>query len=150
MNKQWESKAKEVYRDGMKFFKEGVQGLEIMAGKTLEVGRIKLANQQAISRIRGLFTDLGQRVFDSLIHASKNSSFKITPDIQKFVEQIKKWQHFIESNIRNLKHLSTVEGSQKTKGSRTPVKKTKTKSKVAIKPKSKSKMRIKKKSKRSR
>lgn len=133
MKKKWESKAKEVYQEGLKLFKEGVQGLEVMAGKTLEVGKIKLANQQALNKIRGLFGDLGQRVYDLVNSAANSGNFKVSPEIINFVEQIKKLQNYVESNIRKLKHLSTVEQTRRSVSK--PVKKAPAKKAVKAKKK---------------
>ncbi|EKD42044.1 MAG: hypothetical protein ACD_73C00357G0001 [uncultured bacterium] len=135
----WESKAKKVYQDGLKLFKDGMQGLEVMAGKTLEVGKIKLSNQQAVNRLKNLFSDLGHRVYDVVAQASQNSPIRITPDIQNFIEQIKKLQNYVDHNIRKLKHLTTVEGTQKAMSVKSRAAKATHKTGSRSKPKSKKK-----------
>ncbi len=105
--KLWEKRARQVYKDSLKIFKDGFHGLEVITGKTVEVGKIKIANQQAVNRIRTLFADLGQRVYESVAKQRKDV-LRITPDIAGFVAQIKKVQNFVESNVSKLKHLTTV------------------------------------------
>lgn len=111
--KEWESKAKEVYQDSVKFFKEGMVGLEVMAGKTIEVSRLKLANQKSLYRLKTLFFELGQRVSEA-INKSTADSIKITSDMVAYVKQIQQLQKTIEANVNRLKHVTIV--GDKVKG----------------------------------
>lgn len=105
-NKNWENKAKEVYQDGLKVLKEGLMGLEVVAGKTIEVTKLKIANQKSLSKIKNLFVDLGQRVFDAGVN--RMGMIKLTPDMAEIMEQIKKNQALIEKNMAQLKKVSTT------------------------------------------
>lgn len=113
----WENRVRDVYGESMKLMREGFHGLEIMATKTVEVGRIKLANQRALQRMRGLFMDLGQRVYDAITSRERIFS-RLTPDITTFVEQIKKLQGFIEGNLGRLRHVTTVNPQRRTTASK--------------------------------
>lgn len=104
---KWEDRVRDVYGESLKLMHEGFHGLEVMAAKTVEVGRIKLANQKALQRMRGLFMDLGQRVYEAITSRERIFS-RLTPDITAFVEQIKKLQGFIEGNLGRLRHVTTV------------------------------------------
>lgn len=110
---EWESKAKEVYQDSVKFLKEGMVGLEVMAGKTIEVSRLKLANQKSLYRLKTLFFELGQRVSEA-INKSSADTIKITSDMVAYVKQIQQLQKTIESNVNHLKHVTIV--GDKVKG----------------------------------
>lgn len=102
-----EKKARQVYKDSMRIFREGVKGLEVVADKTVEATKIRLANQKALHAIRSLFADLGNRVYDAIPY-QKNGFIKITPDISAFAEQITRFQRMIESNVGKLKKFSAV------------------------------------------
>lgn len=103
----WEKKAKKVYSESIKIMREGFHGLEVMAGRTMEITRIKLANQKSLQSIRMLFTELGQRVFD-MLRNPENGSLKITPDISLFIDQIRKLQSSIEENLERLRDVTIV------------------------------------------
>jgi len=110
---KWEDRVKDVYGESIQLMREGFHGLEVMATKTVEVGRIKLANQKALQRMRSLFMDLGQRVYEAI--TSRERIFnRLTPDIDTFVEQIKKLQGFIEANLGRLRHVTTVTPRRRT------------------------------------
>lgn len=114
----WENRVKDVYGESMKLMREGFHDLEIMATRTVEVGRIKLANQKALQKMRGIFMDLGQRVYEAVTSRERIFS-RLTPDITTFVEQIKKLQDFIEGNLGRLRHVTTVTPKRRTmKGKR--------------------------------
>lgn len=112
--KEWEAKAKEVYQDSVKFLKEGMVGLEVMAGKTIEVSRLKLANQKSLYRLKTLFFELGQRASEA-INKSTADSIKITSDMAAYVKQIQQLQKTIESNVNRLRHVTIVEKRLKRK-----------------------------------
>lgn len=104
---EWESKAKEVYQDSVKFLKEGMVGLEVMAGKTIEVSRLKLANQKSLYRLKTLFFELGQRASEA-INKSSTDAIKITSDMAAYVKQIQQLQKTIEANVSRLQHVTIV------------------------------------------
>jgi hypothetical protein len=106
--KNWEARAKGVYNETLQFVREGIHGLEVMAGKTVEVTKLRLANQQALHRIRILFTELGQRIYNLVLHQRSEYPLKVPADILNFVDQIKKLQASVEENINRLRHLTTI------------------------------------------
>jgi hypothetical protein len=120
--KVWENRAKQVYQESLKIFREGFHGLEVITGRTVEVGKIKIANQQAVNRIRNLFADLGQRVYET-VTKQRQDVLRITPDIKGFVLQIKKVQHFVEDNVKKLRHMTTADEMKKKPARRSPAKK---------------------------
>lgn len=113
----WEGKAKQVYTDSLKLMRDGIHGLEVVAEKTMEVTRIKLANQKAIREIKLLFSDLGQRVYDIMMREQARS-LHITPDLSGFVQRIQQLQQFIEKNLNQLRHV-TVTPQQTGKSTKT-------------------------------
>lgn len=115
--KTWEKKARQVYQESLNLMRDGIHGLEVMAGKTMEVTRIKIANQKALHTIRSLFTELGQRAYDALRHQTKGA-IRITPDISSFAAQIRKLQQAIDDNLEKLRHITTVSSKSKEKGKR--------------------------------
>jgi|SRR3989338_2495789 len=105
-----ENTAKNVYRDGLKLIQQSIQGLEVIAEKTVEVTKVKVANQKATNQIKHLFMGLGQRVYDSLRSRSKGY-LRVTQEINFFISKIKKLQSVIESNLGHLRHLTTVQAA---------------------------------------
>src|SRR3990167_9230758 len=87
-----ENTAKNVYRDGLKLIQQSIQGLEVIAEKTVEVTKVKVANQKATNQIKHLFMGLGQRVYDSLRSRSKGY-LRVTQEINFFISKIKKLQN---------------------------------------------------------
>lgn len=119
--KSWEIKAKGVYKDSLALVKQSLKGLEVVAGKTVEVTKVKLDSQRALARIKNLFMELGQRVYDVVLH-QKSSTVTLNADIISFVEEIKKLKKSIEDNVRKMDHLTVVDGPKPTKKSAGAVK----------------------------
>lgn len=113
--KYWEEKAKEAYKESLHFIREGFHGLEVMAEKTMEVTKVKLANQKALSQIKTLFSELGQRVFNNLDQQKNKTQIKVTPELESFVEQIKSLQERVEKNLADLAHATTMDSSSSKK-----------------------------------
>lgn len=107
-----ENTAKNVYRDGLKIIQQGIQGLEVIAEKTVEVTKLKVSNQKAANQIKHLFMGLGQRVYNSLLAQSKGY-LRITQEVNFFIDKIKKLQSVIESNLSHLRHLTTVQAANR-------------------------------------
>lgn len=112
----WERKARRVYKEGLAFFKEGFHGLEIMAEKTLEVSRLRIANQKTMLKIRQLFSDLGHRVYDEAL-SRRSLLTGLSRDAMALIERIRGLQKDVEGNNEVLRHATAVSNQQSTKSS---------------------------------
>lgn len=108
--KIWEERAREVYNESLKLMREGIHGLEVMAGKTMEATRLRLANQKMLHQMKALFMEIGQKVYESAVN-KKVTQVKIKPDFNELVKRIRKIKSDVDKNLEHLQHLSTVSGS---------------------------------------
>ncbi|MBX7148231.1 hypothetical protein K1X76_04035 [bacterium] len=99
--------AKRAYATGLKVVKDSFKGMEVVAGKTMEVTKLNLKNQKNLKMIESLFLDLGQRIYNIASHQA-DKTIPITADIQSFIDQIKRLHGQVEQNTDKLKTISTV------------------------------------------
>jgi hypothetical protein len=130
---QNENQFKEVYQDGLRVFKEGLLGLELMANKTVSVAKLKLNTTHLEKEFDSKLKSLGKVVFEKL-SGTRTSTLKIDPELKKTILDIKKLKKTIEDNQKQLSKSTSVDKPTKTtKVKRKPAQKTKS----SIKAKSK-------------
>lgn len=106
-DKPWEKKAREVYQEGVKIFREGLKGLETVAGKALEVGGLKLITQQSAARLERIYQELGHEIF-TIVSEDPKTPIPVSADILLLVDQIAELKTLLKENRERLQHASVT------------------------------------------
>lgn len=113
-DKTWERKARDVYQEGVKIFREGLKGLETVAEKTLEVGGLKLITQQSANRLERIYQELGHEIY-TLVTEDRKTPIPVSQDILLLVDQILELKKLLSENRERLLHASVTSTKRSAK-----------------------------------